>query len=335
LNKKIIDSIKFIALFAFAVFMLWYAFKGMDPSKIWDGLKSANLFWLSFSLLSGITALIARAYRWKLLMDPLGFEITTLKSFYSLSTGYLFNLAFPRAGEITRSTMVAKTTEIPFNSAFGTVITERILDLICLLMLVFSTYFLEFQLINGFFNQYIFDPITSKFDSNTSILAVILISIGVLVVGVFYFLRKKIANSALFQKIAFFINGLAKGIASISKTKQPLALMISTLVIWIAYYIMTYAICFCFEATSNLGITAGLVLLTVSGIGMSAPVQGGIGIFHIMVSNVLLLYNVEKSDGLLFATLLHGSQMIFVLLTGGISFLIIMLSNQKKNDDTK
>lgn len=333
MNKKLFEILKIVILFSIAIAMLWYAFKGMDPNKIWVGIKNANIFWLLASLLSGFGALYLRAYRWKLLMEPLGFEINTKKSFLSLSTGYLFNLVFPRAGEITRSTMIAKTSEIPFNSAFGTVITERILDLICLITLLFSTYFLEFTLINDFFNQYIFYPITSKFNQDTTFLLILLSVVGVLFIGLFILLKSKIEKLPFYIKIASFLNGIVKGMASIVKSKNPIALILSTLGIWVFYCTMTYAICFCFTSTANLSFTAGLVLLVVSGIGMSAPVQGGIGIFHIMVSNVLLLYNVEKTDGLLYATLLHGSQMVFVILTGGISFLLIMFSIKTTKND--
>jgi glycosyltransferase 2 family protein len=333
LNKKLLELLKILALFSIALAMLWYAFRGMDPSKIWDGIKNANVFWLFASLISGFIALYLRAYRWKLLMEPLGFEITTKKSFLSLCTGYLFNLVFPRAGEITRSTMIAKTSEIPFNSAFGTVITERILDLLCLITLILSTYFLEFSLINDFFNQYIFNPITSKFNQDTTFLLGLLAVFGTIIIILFFTLKSKIEKLPLYVKIASFLNGIAKGMASIVKSKNPIALILSTLGIWVFYYTMTYAICFCFLSTSNLSFTAGLVLLVVSGIGMSAPVQGGIGIFHIMVSNVLLLYNVEKTDGLLYATLLHGSQMVFIILIGGISFVTIMLETKKKTND--
>lgn len=336
--KKILSVLKYPFLLGLALFMLWLAFRGISPDKneinfqkTIDGLKNADVFWLMVSVMGGVGALFSRAYRWKLLMEPLGHKVSLYHSFVSLSTGYLFNLALPRAGEITRCTMIARTTNIPFNGAFGTVITERILDVVCLLMLIFSAYFLEFSLINDYFYKEVFSPILNKFSGNTFLFLLLIVVIAALVAGIIYYFRKQLQQSSLFMKISGFFNGLVKGVWSITKSNKPVSLVVSTIVIWISYYIMTYAICFCFGATSHLGFVAGLVLLTVGGIGMSAPVQGGIGAFHLLVSGVLLLYGIAKEDGLLYAILLHGSQTVFTLLFGGISFLLILFGKKQEN----
>jgi len=331
MNSKLISVLKFLSLLAIAVALLFFAFRGVSIGKIFSEILRANLFWLLLSLIPSIIAFFSRAYRWNLLMEPLGYSPPLKKTTYSLMVGYFANLAFPRLGEVTRCAALSKAEAIPFNILLGTVIVERAVDLITLFLLLIMAGIIEFKRLGSVLNENIIHPAFDKLKhaatSPVFILAALVLIAGFLFL--FYYLRKKSRQSGQESKTIHLFKGLASGLKAIGKLKRPWLFIFHSLFIWFLYYISVYLCLFALPSTAGLGLTAALFLLVAGGLGMSAPVQGGIVAYHLLVSQGLMLYGLSRQDGLAFATLAHTSQIALVVLFGSASLLLLFLENKK------
>lgn len=324
--------LKFIVLFAVAGCLLYFSFKGLSFSKIAQQLHEANIFWLTVSLAISVVAFISRAYRWKLLIEPLGYSPSLKRTFYALLVGYFANLAVPRLGEVTRCGSLNKTESVPFSSLIGTVIVERAVDVISLLICMILTAIIEFNRLGTYLTDKIFNPMAEKLKNAATsplfIIAVIIL-LGLVVFAVRYF-RKKASQSTQESRIAHFINELIKGLKSVANLKRPGQFIFHSILIWVCYFLSSYAAFYALPNT-HLGPGAALFLLALSGVAMSAPVQGGIGVYHLLVSEGLMLYGVPHEDGLAFAFLAHGSQMSLTILLGAASLFLLFLENKNKS----
>ena len=337
MNKKIITIVKYLVLLLVAGALLLFAFRGMDVNKILHEILRANMFWVALSGILSIIAFIIRAHRWKLLIDPLGHNPSLKKTTYSLMVGYFANLAFPRLGEVSRCAALSKAEAIPFNKLLGTVIVERIIDVISLLICILLVAALEFKRLGNFFNENIFTPLIKKFDqlSKSPILLIIIIIVLIALISVLiYFSRKSKTKGreTAFSKLA---KGFFDGLRSVAKLKQPGLFIFHSVFIWVLYYLSVFVALFAFPSTSGLGTGAALFLLIAGGLGMSAPVQGGIGAYHLLVSQGLVLYGLSREEGLTFATLLHSLQLILVITMGIASLLLLFSSGKEKMNEGK
>jgi hypothetical protein len=249
--------------------------------------------------------------------------------------GYFANLLVPRMGEVTRCAILKKTDNIPIPASLGNVISERILDLMILILIIVSTIVIEFSTLKDFIYDQ-FDAAYRSFNLQSFLIGFGLILLIFGIGGVFIIQKKSYIKSlGVYKKIRPFAFELIGGLNSILKIKEKFKFFASTVIIWILYYSMSYIMVFSFPGTSGLGLAAGLSILMAGGLGMTAPVQGGIGTYHAFVSGVLLLYGISKEDGVLFATLLHTSQFISILFFGGLSFITSLFLNKNPNGNDK
>jgi len=337
MNPKLLSFFKYLFLFVVAAALLFFAFKGMDLKKIGQQILHANMFWVAVSGLISVIAFVVRAYRWNLLIEPMGYSPSLKNTTYSLMVGYFANLAIPRLGEVSRCGALSKAESIPFNKLLGTVIIERAIDVITLLLCMLFAAAIEFKRLGSFFSENIFNPIIKKFDQLTNsplILTGIIAVLIILTAVVIYFKRKnkvKGTESAISKLIKGFIDGLR----SVAKLKKPGRFIFHSILIWFLYYLGTYVAFFAFPFTAGLGAGAALFLLVASGLGMSAPVQGGIGAYHLLVSQGLMLYGLSQQDGLTFATLLHTLQLLLVVVFGAISLILLFSENKKRAESAE
>lgn len=328
---KLMDIIRFFVLLIIAVVLLVLAFRGISFRVIANQILQAKFFWVFLSFLISAIAHLSRAVRWNLLMEPLGYAPPLRKTFYAVMAGYLANLAFPRLGEITRCGSLTKAEGIPFNKLLGTVITERIIDVISLLICLLLVMVIEFSRLGDFLKENIIKPVAHKFhvfQSPLLIFAAILI-FATVVFLVFRYLRKKE------NRFSHLIKGVTEGILSVRSLKRPGAFIFHSLLIWFLYFLSVYVAFFSMTPTEGLGPGAALFLLVAAGVAMSAPVQGGIGAYHLLVSQGLLLYGLTQEEGLAFATLLHSLQLILSVLLGSISFLLLLSGKSVKEPENQ
>lgn len=331
MNKRIINAIKYTALLGIGILLLWLTFKDQDLTQVFNDLKKANLWWVALSLICGFLAFLSRAVRWVMLLEPLGYKPRLLFTTYALMLGYFANLAIPRIGEITRCGVLSKTEKIPVNSLIGTVIVERVIDLVLLILSVLTVTLLEFDTLKRFMNDYIFGPMAEKFSGGIDPIKLIIFFAVVFLLVVIYRILK---NNGKFEKFFIKMNdlfrGIGDGIKTVLQLKNVWAFVAHTLFIWIMYFTMTYVCFFALESTSHLGAKEGLFTLVAGGLGMTAPVQGGIGAYHWIVSRGLMLFDISTEDGVVFATLVHTSQTLLVVTLGLLSMVLLFFANKKQ-----
>lgn len=332
---KLTAFLKYLILALIAVALLWVAFRGVNLHSLVEELKEANLFWISTSLLAAILAFLSRAYRWKLLIDPLGHNTSFQKATYSLMVGYLANLVFPRLGELTRCGSLSKANKIPFDQLIGTVIVERVMDVICLIAFIIFTAIIESERLGNFFFLRIIYPMREKFVSLSQSPVLWVTFIIIFVIGYFIFKARKRSgkHGIMLNRIDGLIKGIGKGLRSFRTIEKPWQFLFHTIFIWALYFLMAYVCFFSLPSTANLNWQAAMFVLVAGGIGMSAPVQGGIGAYHLLVSQGLVLYGIPYQHALAFATLLHTSQVLLVILLGVLSLLFLFLSKNKTSAD--
>ena len=333
MKRKILRAVNFFVFLAIGILLLYLAFKGVDFNTLVDDLKSANYLWVLLSLFFAIIGYVSRAYRWKLLIEPLNYNPPVKNVFYAVMFGYLANFAFPRLGEVSRCGSLAKSDKIPMDALIGTVIIERAIDFVTLLILLFVIFIAKIESFGFFIKENIFIPISRKFiktvDFPVFYWFIIIAIIGAFIYLAYYF-RKKYKRSKIIIKIRRIIRGVISGIKTVTKMKNRTAFLFHTLLIWIMYFLMTYVVVFSIPATESLKPIDGLFLLVIGGLGMAAPVQGGIGAFHWIVSLALSLYGISREDGLVFATIQHESQAILAILLGVFSVMMLFLDSRKK-----
>lgn len=313
--------------------MLYLAFKGVAFDTLLDDLKNANYYWVLLSMLFALIGYVSRAYRWKLLIEPLNYNPPIKNVFYALMVGYLANFAFPRIGEISRCGSLTKTDKIPMDSLIGTVIIERAIDMIVLLILLFIVFIAKIESFGLFIKDNVFIPMSKKFINTVDfsiyywLLIVLVISSSI---GLVYYFRKKFKRVKIVIKIRKIIRGVISGVKTVTKMRSRSEFFFHTVLIWLMYFLMTYVVIFSIPATHGLKPIDGLFLLVIGGLGMAAPVQGGIGAFHWIVTMALSLYGISREDGLVFATIQHESQSVLVIILGIFSILMLFINSRRK-----
>jgi uncharacterized protein (TIRG00374 family) len=339
LPARLISSLKFIVFLGIGVLLMYFAFRNIDLKRMLGDLKKANYAWIALALVFSVISNFSRAYRWGMLIEPIDKRPKLSNLFYSLSLGYFANLAFPRLGEVTRCTALYEVEKTPIDALFGTVIAERIIDVITLLILIFLSIISNVKLFGDYFMKMFRDHflISTRFSSNAVIIILVVVAICFLFA---YGLRKRIVQWTFVRKAVLFFKGIMDGLRSVLKLKKRKEFLFHSVLIWFLYYLSTYVSFFSIPETSNLGFSAALFILVLGGLGMSAPVQGGIGVYHVMVASGLTLFGIvpfidphtgdQISKGLLFATIVHSSQMLLTLILGSIS--IVMLNIEKRKE---
>lgn len=330
--KRIGNIIKYVLLLAVSIFLMAYALRSINFAAVKAELARANYFWIWITVLLSIAGYLSRAIRWRMQFVPLGYKPSLGQTYHALMVGYLANIVLPRAGEVIRCTFLKRSGNVPVNVSLGTVITERVIDLILLLTCTGITLLLEFNRLHDFFLDF-FSEKYQNFQQNLQTLYLLVTAAVIGTVFASWYIYKNIARlrkNLLFQKVTGFVKGLWLGVFSIRKMNQKGAFLFHTIFIWITYYFTTYLIFFALPGTAHLSWQAGMAILVVGGFGMSAPVQGGIGVYHILVRTALLLYAVSLDIGMAYALIVHTTGAILVVVMG-VSSLIAGLAGKKSD----
>ncbi|MDR0660288.1 MAG: flippase-like domain-containing protein [Prevotellaceae bacterium] len=331
-KKKVLNILRYLVFFAPTVVLMYFAFRNIEPQKLWDGIKSANLFWIVVAIAVSILAYIFRAARWQIIIEPLGHKPTFANTYNATMIGYLTNLALPRVGEITRCGVLANTEKLPFDKLIGTVVVERIFDLIILLLAVLSAVLIRVDVFGNFLFEKVWQPVNNGLNSmlgHTTLLLIILLSVIVAVVLI-YFFRDKLKNIGAVKKVKSLGKGFAEGIKSGIRMKHRWMFLLYSLLITLCYWMMSYTIMLAIPETAGLTIIDALFLYVLGGLGWVVPAQGGFGSFHLIVAMGLGLYGIAFEQGIVFATISHESQVLFMLILGFISLACVSYKLRKK-----
>ena len=310
--------------------IVWYLFKDIDWSEVWLLLAQFNYWWIALSMALGVISHLLRAWRWKLLMDAGGHNVWFWNSFFAVMIGYLMNSVFPRLGEVSRCGVMNRKEKVPLPFALGTVVTERIIDLLILILISFMTLALQFNLLKDYYikaKDFVFNSLQSNWW-----LLIILGLVGLLII--WFWRTSRFQNIPIIKKLQVFIDQGFQGVRSLNSIKNKKGFWLATFSIWVLYFFMLYVITLGSEETKYLGPLAGLSILVTGSFGMASPTPNGIGAFHALVAGVLVLYGIAYDTGIIIATILHTSQFVSILVMGAMSLLLVNVLNKKRSADS-
>lgn len=325
--KKVVQtSIKIvlpIVLGAFALFWVYRDFDFFRAGEIF--LHQMNPWWMLFSLSFGVSSHIIRGLRWKQAIEPLNYQPSNQLCINSIFLSYATNLVIPRAGEVTRCGILKRYDNVPFGASFGTVVTERIIDMICSVFFVFASIIFQFDTLMSFLKgtSVTLEHITSLFSGSRLIL---LIVAGGGFVLLCYFIFRRIG---LGKKIKGMIFQMRDGLLSVGKVKNRPLYVFYTVAIWACYFFHFSITFYCFSFTSSLGMGAALLLFVAGSFAVLVPTPNGAGPWHFAIISGLILYGVDAVDAAAFALIVHGLQTLLVIILG--IFSMIALQFRRKN----
>lgn len=328
------NILKFVFFVGLCVLFIWLAFRGFPFSRLIEGLKKANYFWVIFSVALAFIAFLSRAYRWRLLIEPLGHKPAFSRCYHALMFGYMANFALPRMGEVSKCGALTRTDDIPFKKLIGTVIIERVCDLLMLFFLLVVLFVFKFAEFGVFIKENIFEKYLDKINMIIQVPLWIWILSAVLFISVLlvlYKIRYKFSHTIVYVRVVNFIKGIKEGLFTVYHMKRKWEFVFHSLFIWVCYYFMTYVSFFCYKETSHLGLVDAIFVLAIGSLAMSAPVQGGIGVYHILIASALTLYGLDYETGLVFATLQHEAQSFLAIMLGLLSLVYIFYIIKPKN----
>lgn len=316
MNLKTKKSLKIIIPLLFGGGLIWYLFTIIPPKTLLEYFKNANYWWISLGLFFGILSHLSRAYRWKFMLEPMGYTPRFINSALAVLIGYFVNLAIPRAGEVSRASVMANYENIPFEKGFGTIVAERIADLIMMFLIIGVTLLIQFDFILQLVKEKL-DPVK------------IIIGLAVCLIGGFFFykyVRKSTKGVGL--KIKNFIKSLVEGVTSIFRMKNKWPFIFHTVFIWAMYVLMFWAT---IPAIEGLQVPFGGILVGFIAGGFSiAATNGGIGLYPLAVAGAFTLFGVPEEPSTAFGSVMWAAQTAMVILFGGLSFLLLPICNKAK-----
>ena len=331
MRKKLINVIKYL-LFGFLAFLLLaLALKNQNPRELLQSLANLEMNWIYLSIVLGALAIILRGVRWIHMIHSLEHNCKVSNSINAVAIGYLTNLAIPRAGEISRCTALNKKENIPVDKLFGTIIAERVIDLLVLISLLILMFIINFEKIIIFFYS-----VFSKAQA-LPINSILLFVVSLLAVSSTFFLYvKRNQSSTIVIKIKDFFEGIKEGFISVKKIKNKTTFWIHTALIWGLYALMTYICFFAVSETNSLSFIDGIYIMVIGGIGMVVPTQGGIGSYHLATKLGLMSLGIGADSALIFAFAVHTAQTLMALVFGAISLALLFISKSNaKNDNNQ
>lgn len=333
MKKKLFSILKFLFFLGIGILLIWLAVRNLtqeDKDSIADAFTQANYYWIALSMVLSFFSHLIRAMRWRILIQPLGFNPKLSNTFFALMVGYLANFALPRLGEVSRCGVLTKYEKIPFTEGFGTVIAERAIDLLCLVLIFMGALVFQFDELWGLTNDKIISPLSTKFsslmDSNVflSIFAVIMIGITIS-----FFVFRKRSKGALSKKMKDMALGFWEGLKSVKNIKRPFLFIFHTILIWFLYTALLYVGFFCFTETSDLTFGAALAIMLFGSLGI-AFVPGGTGAYQALVTETLTsAYKTSFTFAFAFSWLIWTSQFALILLLGVISLILLPVMNRE------
>lgn len=335
MKKKILTIAKFLLFLGFGVFLLWLITRGLTPQDkkdIFQSFREANYLWILLSICLGIISHISRAERWRMLIRPLGYQPRFNVTFYAVMVGYIANLAFPRLGEVTKCGVVSKYDKIPADKIIGTMILERTIDLISLILVVVFTLAFQFNLISGFFNERILDPMISKYSySNSDLLKLILIIL--VIVGILILSYRAFKKTKAWHLVRNFLSNIKDGLLSIRKVRNLPMFLFHSVFIWVMYYLMIRLCFYAVPEVALLGNGAGLTILAFGSLGIIAT-PGGIGAYQLIVTEILFnIYNITHPVAYAFSWIVWSGQTIMIVTLGTLSLIALPFTKLKPRKD--
>ena len=350
MKKQFSSILKYLLVIGLMAFILWWVFNSIDLFPD-DDLKKgttleklnfiiakwgkANKWWLFLSAVIAVLSHVSRAERWRLQLRPLGYNVSLKNSFLAVINSYFVNLAIPRGGEVSRPVMLKKLEKVPTATSFGTILSERIIDLFFLVLLMGIVVVFQLTRFRLFFDNYLNEVKKNDVptDDHYYVYIIGLGSVVGLIIFILFF-RKTELFAKIKAKLITFWENLRDGIKSVKNIENKNWFIFHSIAIWLMYYLMLYTGLLAFNITSHLGPLEALTVFVAGGIAMAAPLPGGTGSFHAVIPVVLVyLCGIEDEGGkntLAFTVIYHEWHSFVVIIVGGISLIFSQIGIKKQ-----
>ncbi len=325
MSGKKIEFAKISAFILLGFFLAWLSLRNLPFDQFLDNVFSVNLWWGIPALGIGLLSHVIRALRWNMLLEPAGFRVKPLNAFMAVMSGYLINLALPRTGEIARCGLVSRYDKVPMNVGVGTVVAERVVDMIILLLLFGLNLLIGYARLRHYILEKFWMPVSGKVTPGILFISGLLFFLFVLGAWGYFRYRNKEKKEAEKNLLDGFVDGLK----SVAQVERPVLFILISLSIWVCYFLMLQVAFWAFPATEQLGPAACLSVFIFGTFGMIVT-PGGIGAYPTLVGQTLLLYGIEESAGISFGWIVWGAQTLVFLIIGPLSLIGFPIFNPQK-----
>ena len=328
-KKRLITVLKVTTPFILGGAILYWMFRNFDFKSMKHVLfEEMNWWWMLLSFPFGILAQAFRGWRWKQTLEPMGENPRTSTTIYSIFISYATSLIVPRVGEFTRCGVLKRWEGTSFPKAIGTVVTERAVDSLLILILTLITFLSQVPVFLTFFSRTgtRFDEIFGMFTTTGYIVTAIC---GVAFLISLYSVRKKLS---FYDKVKATLHGVIEGVMSLRGVKNIPLFIFYSIAIWASYFLHYYLTFFCFSGTAHLGITCAMVTFIVGSIAVLVPTPNGAGPWHFAVKTMLILYGVSDNEALYFVLIVHTVQTLLVIAIGVYAWAALSLKARRLRD---
>ena len=319
MSKGITNYIKIFLPIFIGVFCIYISFRNIKFSDFTQYFYEINYLWVIAGIILGALSHISRSYRWKYLINPLGYKLGFVNSVLAVFSAYLINYTIPRAGDLARATMISKYENIPLEKTLGTIVAERAVDVICILIIICIGLTIEFQRISEKF-------ILLISDKEISIIFIYLGSIS----SILFICYLMIKKSKYYKSIINFFSGIVEGLTVIFKMKNRNLFILHSIFIWLMYILMFWATSKAFIQLHEVTFFQLMISFTLAALSIMFS-NGGIGIYPLAVEESLGWYGIQSSTGLAFGWVSWLSQTMMVVIFGGLSLFILPFINDNKS----
>lgn len=326
LNRKLFFNIlKFVVFLGIGLLLIWYITKDLTAEQkleVRNSFRNANYWWVGLSIAIGILSHYVRALRWKMMMQPMGYNPRISTTFYAVMVAYLTKMAVSYIGEVTRCGILQRYEKVPVEKGLGTIVVERAVDLLCLILVIILMFLVQFSLIYSFFIEKVVTPISDKFSSGLNMLLILggcVIALGL----VTYFLIRRFKHTEAYVRLRIMIMNVRDGIYAVRHLKNFPLFIFYSVFIWVCYFAMVWVCFYALEQTMHLGLTEALAVLVFGTIGIiSTP--GGIGAYQLIVTETLVaLYGLDRAYAISYSWLAWSAQTVMIIFIGVISLLLL------------
>ena len=334
LRKRILSVLQVLLFLGLGLLLVWWMARKITPQQwvqIDDSLAHAKYWLLIPVFFVLIFSHYLRALRWRILMEPLGYQPSKFNVFNAVLIGYLANLAVPRLGEVLKCTILARYEKVAPDKLIGTIVAERAVDVVCLAITIAITVLLQVDTVG----EYAINALHKIANSGNelSITRVVLFISGIVVfIILLYWLFKKFRHITFIQKMEALVKGVWSGLISIRYIKNRGIFILYSIGIWTLYWLGCRIGFYALQEVSHLGVKEAFSVLSFGSIGMLAPTQGGIGAYHYIVQQILALYGINEAIAFVFGWILWIAQTMVLLVGGLFSIIILPIYNRKKAD---
>ena len=300
------------------IFCIYYSFKDINFAHFKKYFYEINYFWVLAGIILGALSHISRSYRWKYLIEPMGYKLGFINSTLAVFSAYLINYTIPRAGDIFRGTIISKYENIPLEKTLGTIVAERAVDVLCILIIILIGLIIEFERIS----KKIFSWIEGK---DLTLLIIYSAAIAVIAIIIYQTIKK----SKFYSSIVNFISGLYEGLVVIFRMKKRIQFILHTIFIWLMYILMFWVTSKAFIELHDISFFQLMISFTLASLSIMLS-NGGIGIYPFTVEESLGWYSIQSTTGLAFGWVMWLSQTMMIIIFGGLSLFILPFINRSK-----